>query len=302
LIGSRRVFRPPSSELMDCRICGNETYAFVSISTDELDEPFLDGTLRTQVPELELRRCRQCGCLWADDARQDHEVLAKAYERVIDSYFESVDNDLRYSKFYAWLEQLAKRHVSGRSILDVGCGEGIFLSALSDEWNKQGLEPSASGATLARKRNLDVDCATLDTSTRQYQVDLISALDVIEHVIDPHHFIDSVKRHLRPGGVLLLLTGDADSFAARTAGPKWSYLRWCGHISIFSKLGLRKLVESHGFEVLEWRRCEHPSSPGVVAWWRVHLLEPARRLMGRDKSSYPFWRDHQALVARLVVP
>lgn len=285
--------------MKDCRICGKETYAFVRISSDELSEPFLDRMLRSQVPELKLRRCRHCGCLWANDARQDHEVLAKAYERVTDSYFDSQENDSRYLRFYKWLEQLAKGHISGRSILDVGCGDGIFLSALSDEWDKQGLEPSASGTSLASTRNLDVASATLDTSPRQYQVDLISALDVIEHVIDPHEFIDSMKRHLRPGGVVLLLTGDADSFAARIAGPQWSYLRWCGHISIFSKFGLQKLVESHGFEVLDWRRCEHPSSPGGLAWWRVHLLEPARQVLGRNKSWYPFWRDHQALVARL---
>ena len=141
--------------------------------------------------------------------------------------------------------------------------------------------------------------ATLDTAPKRYQVDLISALDVIEHVIDPHHFVESFKRHLRPGGVVLLLTGDADSYAARVAGSQWSYLRWCGHISVFSQSGLRKLLQSHGFEVLSWRRCEHPSSPGARAWWRVHLLEPARLALGRNKSWYPFWRDHQALVARL---
>ncbi len=284
---------------MNCRICRKETDPFLRISTDDLSEPFLDGTLRKQLPELKLRRCAQCGCLWAADARQQDEVLAEAYERVIDSYFDSEENDPRYVQFYKQLEQLVRQYVSNRTILDVGCGDGIFLSTIPDDWTKQGLEPSASGASLAGKRNLDVVRATLDSSPKQYQVDLISALDVIEHVIDPHHFVESLKQHLRPGGVVLLLTGDADSYPARTAGPQWSYLRWCGHISVFSQAGLRKLVESHGFEVLAWTRCEHPSSPGAVAWWRVHLLEPARRLLGRNKSWYPFWRDHQTLVARL---
>jgi SAM-dependent methyltransferase len=284
---------------MNCRICGRETDPFLSISTDDLSEPFLDGTLRKQLPELNLRRCPQCRCLWANDARQQDEVLAEAYERVIDAYFDSQENDPRYVQFYKWLEQLVRQYVSSKTILDVGCGDGIFLSTMPDDWTRQGLEPSASGASLARKRNLDVARATLDSSPKQYQVDLITALDVIEHVIDPHHFVESLKRHLRPGGVVLLLTGDADAYTARTAGPQWSYLRWCGHISVFSQAGLRKLVESHGFEVLAWTRCEHPSSPGAVAWWRVHLLEPARRVLGRNKSWYPFWRDHQTLVARL---
>jgi SAM-dependent methyltransferase len=284
---------------MNCRVCNTETDPFLRISSDGLDEPFLDDTLREQLPELKLRRCSQCGCLWADDARQDEAILINAYERVSDSYFESTESDRRYLNFYKQLEQLLKQHVPGRRILDVGCGDGMFLSTLSDDWSKRGVEPSVSGANLARHRNLDVSCGTLDAMSNAYEVDLISALDVIEHVVDPHSFVKSLKRHLRNEGVVLLLTGDADAYSARIAGPQWSYLRWCGHISVFSQSGLRKLLESHGFEVLASQRCEHPSSPGAVAWWRVHLLEPARRVLGRNKSWYPFWRDHQTVIARL---
>lgn len=284
---------------MNCRICATETDPFLRISTADLDEPFLDATLRARLPELELRRCAQCGCLWAADQRQDDRVLSEAYERVVDGYFDSQQNDPRYLSFYKQLEEFVKPHASGRTILDVGCGDGVFLSCMSNDWSKQGLEPSASGASLARRKNLEVAHATLDTASMHYEADVVSALDVIEHVIDPHHFVESFKRHLRPRGVVLLLTGDADSYPAKIAGPRWSYLRWCGHISVFSQSGLRKLLESHGFEILAWSRCEHPSSPGAFAWWRVHLLEPARRVLGRNRSWYPFWRDHQMVVARV---
>lgn len=284
---------------MKCRICDKDTQQFLRVSTCDLDEPFLDETLRRHLPELKLRRCSECACLWADDARQDDGVLTDAYERVSAAYFDSPESDPRYTRFYKRLEQLVERHVCDKTILDVGCGDGVFLSTLSDKWSKHGLEPSASGSNLAKKKNLDVTCATLDDLAWQYQVDLISVIDVIEHVIDPHQFVESFKRHLRRDGVVLLLTGDADSYPARIAGPQWSYLRWCGHISIFSQSGLRKLMESHGFEIIDWSRCEHPSSPGTVAWWRVHMLEPARRALGRNRSWYPFWRDHQTIVARL---
>ena len=284
---------------MDCRICGKETVPYLRLSTAELDEPFLDAELRSELPELELRQCCGCLCAWASDARKLDGILARAYERVSDSYFDSEENDPRYVQFYRNLEQLVTAHVAGRTILDVGCGDGVFLSTLSDEWSKQGLEPSRSGATRAQKKNLEVACGTLDNTRGQYQVDLISVLDVIEHVIDPHHFVESFKPHLRPGGAVLLLTGDAGSYPAKLAGPRWSYLRWSGHVSIFSQAGLQRLLELHGFEICAWKRCEHPASSGALAWWRVHLLEPARRVFGRNKSWYPFWRDHQAVIARL---
>lgn len=284
---------------MNCRLCDRETVPFLRLPTDDLDEPFLDVTLRRRLPELELCRCATCGCLWASDARQEEQLLKDAYERVDAAYFDALPDDPRYVQFYSQLERFLKQHTDGRMILDVGCGDGVFLSCLSSDWSRHGLEPSASGASLARKKNLAVTNGTLDTAPDEIHADVISALDVIEHVVDPHRFVESVKRHLRPRGVVLLLTGDADSYPAKIAGPQWSYLRWCGHISVFSRSGLRKLLESHGFEVLAWSRCEHPSSPGAVAWCRVHLLEPVRRMLGRNRSWYPFWRDHQMVVARL---
>jgi len=271
----------------------------MNISTDELDEPFLDTTLREHLPELRLSRCNRCGCLWATDERQHEEVLLNAYSRVNDAYFDSEQVGQRHRDFYKWLETLIEQHQSGRYILDVGCGDGSFLSALSDKWIKRGVEPSAAGTELSRKKNLDVTLGTLQCSVQPYHVDLISALDVIEHVVDPHIFIDSVKQHLNPNGKVLLLTGDSASYPARIAGPQWSYLRWCGHISVFSARGLKTLLESHGFEIVDWKRCEHPSSPGLIAWWRVHVLEPLRRALGRARSWYPFWRDHQVVIARL---
>jgi len=283
---------------MNCRVCGIEATAFAKISTKDLDEPFLDATLRAQLPELRLSRCDGCGCLWATDDRQCEEVLLEAYSRVNDSYFDSEHIGQRHREFYKWLENLLEEHHAGGSILDVGCGDGSFLAVLSDKWNKHGIEPSKAGTELSRKKSLDVSVGTLSSSA-PYRVDLISALDVIEHVVDPHFFIESVKEHLNANGTIILLTGDSAAYSARVAGPQWSYLRWCGHISVFSARGLRKLLESHGFEILDWKRCEHPSSPGLVAWWRVHVLEPVRRTMGRAKSWYPFWRDHQVVIARL---
>ena len=285
---------------MECRICGVVTRAFFSIPTVELDETFLNSELRQRLSQLQLGQCCECGSLWAHDPRTDDSVLMDAYARLTDSYFEPPAIPEQYKQFYRSLEQLAKRHAPGKTVLDVGCGDGLFLESLSNEWVKWGIEPSPIGVELARKRSLNVACGTLDNSTGRYGVDLVCALDVIEHVLEPHSFLEAVKHQLNPGGIVLILTGDSTSLPARIAGAQWSYLRWCGHVSVFSARGLQRILRDHGFQILAWKRCHHPASPGLVAWWRVHLLEPARRALGRNRSWYPFWRDHQAVVARLT--
>jgi SAM-dependent methyltransferase len=284
---------------MNCRICQVKAAPFLCIPTSELSEPFLDETLRAVLPELKLDRCPQCGSLWASDARQDKDLLLRIYARTPDSYFDSQVTDPRFTAFYQLLERLLFEHATGRRILDVGCGNGAFLKALSSAWSKWGLEPSRSGAQMAVARNLIVNCGTLETCPEPQQIDVLAALDVVEHLVNPHAFIESCKQRLAPGGLVLLVTGDADSWAARTAGSQWSYIRWCGHVSVFSGVSLQHLLRSHGFEILTWLRCDHPASPGGLAWWRVHLLEPVRGLFGRVQSWYPFWRDHQILIAQL---
>ena len=285
---------------MKCRICSGAMRQFFATSTEGLEEPFLNSDLRRELGELRLDQCSQCGCLWAQDVRSDDAVLTRAYQNLVNDYFETPPHEQRYKEFYHWLERLIEEYALGNEVLDVGCGDGLFLASMSPRWSKQGVEPSSAGVELARKKNLKVFCGTLGDLPNGCRVDLLSALDVIEHVAEPHAFLEALKTKLKPGGVLLILTGDSTSLPARMAGPQWSYLKWCGHVSIFSAAGLRRVLEDHGFQVIAWKRCEHPSSPGLTAWWRVHLLEPVRRMIGRDRSWYPFWRDHQAVVARLV--
>lgn len=273
--------------------------SFLRLATAGLQESFLDEILRAQFPELCLDRCMGCGSLWSVDARQDQSLLVEAYGRIPDAYFGEQTFDPRFVRLYRGLDGMIEEYVSGRRLLDVGCGDGAFLAALSEKWQKSGIEPSNSGMVAARRRGLEVHCGVLDTCPLPEKVDVITALDVIEHVVRPDEFLASARARLASGGILLLMTGDATSTPSRVAGDRWSYIRWCGHVSVLSASALRLLLQKQGYELLEFRRCNHPASPGAKAWWRVLLLQAARRVMGMGRSWYPFWMDHQIVVARL---
>ena len=282
-----------------CKLCQVQCRSAMSVSTNSLSEVFLDGGLREVLPQLALDKCPKCRSLWCADNRQDERILLKTYEALPDVYFDDITDTLpSYEELYALLESYLSRYSPGLRICDLGCGDGNFLAHLSRRWERFGIEPSKRATEIACQRGLNVQAGTLDTCPEPSKFDSIIAIDVLEHLIDPVKVIESIRSRLRPGGIFIAVTGDAGALTASIAGPQWSYLRWCGHVSILSETAIRALLEQSGFTIELWRRCEHPASPGALAWLRVWSLEPLRRILNRPKSLFPYWRDHQLIVAR----
>jgi SAM-dependent methyltransferase len=224
--------------------------------------------------------------------------LLEAYSRIPTAYFEGQEHDDRYTDFYKWIAGKIESCANGRRVLDIGCGEGNFLYVLGKDWEKLGLEPSMNGVLAATRKGLTTILGTITDLGRDKEFDVIVALDVIEHLLEPTEFLHCVRSHLPSLGTLVIVTGDRSSLPARVAGRRWSYIRWGGHVSILSKSALMLLLRRAGFDPVSIIRCSHPASPGPLAWWRVLVLEPVRRILGRSPSWYPFWRDHLLIIAR----
>ena len=91
-------------------------------------------------------------------------------------------------------------------ILDAGCGSGRNMVELSKFGTAVGLEPSERGAEVARARGVgEVVVATIDTMPFEARrFDLITCLDVLEHIEDDREALRELRRVARPGGVLLI--------------------------------------------------------------------------------------------------
>jgi SAM-dependent methyltransferase len=105
-----------------------------------------------------------------------------------------------------WLGQLRTR--TGLEILDVGCGAGNMVHHLSRYGRVRGIEVDPRPVKIAQARGYDVRQA--DASRRipfaDASFDLVTALDVIEHVDDDGALLREAHRVLKPGGRLLLTT------------------------------------------------------------------------------------------------
>jgi SAM-dependent methyltransferase len=280
-------------------LCQIQCRPYTSIPTDSLSEAFFNEDWRKELPYLILDKCPNCASLWCADRRRDECILLKTYELLPDTYFEDImESPESDGSLYDLLERRLYQFSPGLRVCDLGCGDGNFLSHLSNRWERFGIEPSKRAADIACQRGLNVQSGTLDTCLEPSKFDSIVAIDVLEHLLNPRGAIESVRSRLRPGGIFVAVTGDAAALTASVAGPQWSYLRWCGHVSILSAMAIRAFLEQAGFTIEVWERCEHPASSGALAWLRVWALEPLRQKLRRPKSWFPYWRDHQLIVAR----
>ncbi len=137
--------------------------------------------------------------------------------------------------------------------LDFGCGAGGFLKFLRARGSLAGRPLELTGhdvgsyAHLLRDRDafriLDLDAihAAPDAG-----FDVISMIEVIEHLPDPLAPLQLVSRLLKPGGLLLLTTGNLTSAAARAAGLGYRYCAPEIHVSLFNPVALARLYARVG--------------------------------------------------------
>jgi SAM-dependent methyltransferase len=127
------------------------------------------------------------------------------------------DYGKQYARLYAqhwwWrsreamlVREIRRLHLpDGTEILDVGCGDALSFAVLSQFGRVRGIEVDASLVRADNPHRSDVFTAPLgDSQYADWQFDLITALDVVEHIEDDRKAIADMVAMLRPGGYLLM--------------------------------------------------------------------------------------------------
>jgi SAM-dependent methyltransferase len=202
---------------------------------------------------LDLARCRHCGFRFADSedvARLDH-----LYADLDDPGYEQSQTPRRLQM--EWLVRTVReRHPAAKTAVDVGAATGLLVAeARRAGLDADGVEPSRTLSELARRHNgVPVLTGVLphpDLLGRSF--DVVFLVDVIEHVAEPLQLLERCAELLAPDGLLLVVTPDVASLAARALGRRWWHFR-IAHVGYFDRRSLALALERAGLRAEGWLR------------------------------------------------
>ena len=200
----------------------------------------------------------------------DHWIRDHDPSRVLAAYLEQ--QSLTYSRIKNSRVLEVLGDMTGKTMLDYGCGAGYFLvrAALSKVELAVGVEAEETALAAAgywvESKGLSsrvelIHSHEFPVFERPEKFDLILMKDVIEHVEDDPGLVEAAARVLAPGGRLVLSTQNSRSLNYLIEGT-WnraarSDRNWFGwdptHLRFYTPKSLEKLLDKAGLVCEKWR-------------------------------------------------
>jgi 2-polyprenyl-6-hydroxyphenyl methylase/3-demethylubiquinone-9 3-methyltransferase len=115
-------------------------------------------------------------------------------------------------------DECSRMPLDGKTALDVGCGAGLLAEPLARLGAKvTGIDASPEVIAVAREHasamGVKIDYRIGDVQALEGQFDLVTCMEVIEHVADPGAFMKALAKRLAPDGLLVMSTPNATALS-----------------------------------------------------------------------------------------
>jgi SAM-dependent methyltransferase len=149
---------------------------------------------------------------------------------------------------------LLSKYVSRGTILDYGCGTGMFLSTCQKAgWKVYGMEPDDGARKIASELQVKAfpNLAELKLSIPSVRFDSITLWHVLEHVNDLEEALTFFRSSLTDQGVLVIAVPNYSSFDAQYYKEFWAAYDVPRHLYHFDIVSVSKLLGSYGFKLID---------------------------------------------------
>jgi len=178
--------------------------------------------------------------------------------------------------------------------LDFGCGAGGLLKYLADKgefrlgekrWPLRltGHDVGTYADRLRRDDGFTILSPAELAAAPAARFDVVSLVEVVEHIEFPDPVFGLVARLLKPGGLLLVTTGNVSSLVPRSRGLDYGYIMPEVHVSYFTPRALEIIYARHGLVPVRFRY------DGAVRFKVVKTLRTkGRQRLARLAMRLPF--------------
>lgn len=280
-----------------CRVCGAAGAA--PIGPPAYRRPTCVAGVPIDVSDLDLRlyRCGGCGYQFVHPPIPEQRLL-DCYRRAGGGHW-GTGADVAEIRSYARKRDLLRRHAPSRRVIDFGCFDGGFLVYLGEEWERAGIEPAAEAAAVAASRGVRVLGPTVESVPPDVResFDAVIVFDVMEHLNRPVETLAALGGLLRAGGVILVETGNSDSWPWRRQRNRYPYCGIVEHVGFFNRSSIGEAARRAGLRVEHFEESVHTKVPVRTRLTYGAYNLAYRVLHGLNRAGVPLreWTRNVAL-------
>lgn len=245
-------------------------------------------------------RCKGCGLAFVNPQPSDREL-----DVLYGSHDQGDQWHIHEDRFNHAVRGEISRFCRSGSVLDVGCGAGDFLRVMREGgFSVAGVERSERGWQYAtRSYGLDVFHGSVEdffAAGRRRSFDVITILNVLEHLKHPRATLESLAALSTRHGLLVVVVPDARLHAMMAklrkvvgcTDPFWMDSEYQPvvaidppyHLTCFEPRTLRRLIEGCGYRIVKLANAPVISNP--ERWKRV--LKAAVAAAGKFAGAVTF--------------
>ncbi|MBU3935622.1 class I SAM-dependent methyltransferase [Patescibacteria group bacterium] len=194
--------------------------------------------------------CRHCHTYFLDNIEKQTKYYSRYYQP---NYYQSnsfLTKILMYITFTLKKIRIQKhfKKPSSISILDIGCGQGEFLSFLPNNFKKYGVEINKTASKKISAYGIKIFTGDINTTNfGSTKFDCVTMWHVLEHLPRPQLTLKKINRLLKPGGVLLFSTPNSQSLGFKYGQKHYFHLDFPRHLFIPCQKSLAMLLKTSGF-------------------------------------------------------